>query len=49
MEKMNLQYSVAALYDGGWRTCDKTDLIIEYGLTTEEADQICQALAELEQ
>lgn len=41
--------SAAALYDGGWRTEDKAELIAEYGLTEDEANEICEILAEFEQ
>lgn len=40
--------SAAALYDGGWRSEDKEDLIEEYQLTEEEATNICEILAEIE-
>lgn len=40
--------SAAALYDGGWRSEDKEDLIEEYQLTEEEANTICDILAEIE-
>jgi hypothetical protein len=36
--------SAAALYDGGWRAEDRDQLIKEYDLTAEEADEICKAL-----
>ncbi len=48
MMTINNQYSAAALYDGGWRAEDKADLISEYQLTAEEAEEICEELAELE-
>lgn len=37
-----------ALYDGGWRSSDRTQLIKEYELTEDEADMMCEALEELE-
>ena len=37
-----------SLYDGGWRSSDKTDLIGEYRLTEEEADKLYEKLEELE-
>lgn len=40
--------SAAALYDGGWRAEDKDELMTEYDLTEEEADEICEYLAEYE-
>ena len=42
---MNNQYSAASLYDGGWRAKDRDQLISEYDLTAEEADEICRELA----
>lgn len=41
------QYSVASLYDGGWRAEDRDELIAEYDLTEEEADNICEGLREI--
>lgn len=38
--------SAAALYDGGWRANDRDELIAEYHLTEEEADELCKILAE---
>ena len=46
MMTMNNQYSAASLYDGGWRAEDRDQLIDEYQLTEEEADEICRELAE---
>ena len=46
---MDNQYSAAGLYDGGWRAEDRDQLIIEYDLTAEEADEICRELAEYEE
>ena len=40
--------SAAALYDGGWRAEDKEDLIAEYQFTEEEADELCEILAEFD-
>lgn len=40
-----ITFEVAALYDGGWRSEDKEDLISEYGFSEEEAEKICEALA----
>ena len=39
----------ASLYDGGWRAEDREQLISEYSLTTEEADEICETLKEMEE
>ena len=49
MMTMNNQYSAASLYDGGWRAEDRDQLIEEYNLTEEEADEICRGLAEVEE
>ena len=38
--------SAAALYDGGWRAEDKDQLMTEHDLTEDEADAICEKLAE---
>ena len=45
---MDNQYSAANLYDGGWRADDRDELIEEYGLTEDEADDICKELARIE-
>jgi hypothetical protein len=42
----DLESTAAALYDGGWRSEDKEQLISEYGLTEDEADIICKYLKE---
>jgi len=47
MMTMNSQYSAASLYDGGWRAEDRDQLIEEYNLTADEADEICKELADL--
>ena len=47
MMTMNNQYSAASLYDGGWRAEDRDQLIGEYNLTAEEADELCKELAEM--
>ena len=45
---MDYRTSAAYLYDGGWRVKDKDELMSEYRLTEEEADEICKVLAEYE-
>lgn len=45
----NFELCAAALYDGGWRSTDRDQMMSEYNLTQEEADGICEVLAELEQ
>lgn len=42
------QSIAAALFEGGWRKEDKEQLMQEYGLTDEQADVICELLAEME-
>jgi hypothetical protein len=39
----------ASLYDGGWRSGDRAELMAEYNLTEEDADLICGALGRFEQ
>lgn len=39
----------AALYDGGWRSADADQLRTEYDLTEEETQELCAALADLEE
>lgn len=41
--------SAAALYDGGWRSADADQLRTEYDLTEEETQELCAALANLEE
>lgn len=38
----------AYLYDGGWRSGDLNDLMLDYGLEREPAEQICALLKEIE-
>lgn len=44
----DINTTAASLYDGGWRAEDRCQLVNEYNLTTEEADEICEALKEME-
>lgn len=46
---MDYRTSAAALYDGGWRAEDRDELIDEYNMSEEEADAICEILAEYEE
>ena len=47
---MYVSYQAAALYDGGWRSTDKEEMLSCYDdLTEEEAERICDELAELEE
>ena len=41
--------SAAALYDGGWRSEDKDQLMSEYDMTEEEADEVCEYLKRFEE
>lgn len=41
--------SAAALCDGGWRASDRDQLIEEYNLHPDDADAICEKLAEYEE
>lgn len=42
--------SAAALYDGGgWRSADADQLRTEYDLTEKETQELCAALADLEE
>ena len=41
--------SAVALFDGGWRSKDKQELIQEYDLTEEEAGELCAILASYEE
>lgn len=44
MQRHELEDVAASLYDGGWRAEDRAEMVSEYGLTTEEASQICELL-----
>ena len=46
MNNSDILSAAASLYDGGWRSDDRDDLIEEYGLTGDEADKLCEALLE---
>lgn len=39
----------ASLYDGGWRSGDRAELMAEYNLSAEDADLICRVLGRFEQ
>lgn len=41
--------TAASLYDGGWRAEDYEQLISEYNLMAEEAEEICKVLEEMEE
>lgn len=40
--------SAAVFYVGGWRAEDRIDLTTVYGLTDEEAEQLCKILLKME-
>lgn len=44
----DIQSSASALYDGGWRSEDKDQLIAEYSLTEDEAVALCNELSRME-
>ena len=44
----DLQASAAALYDGGWRSTDRDQLMEECQMTEDEAVKICELLARWE-
>ena len=47
---MCISYQVAGLYDGGWHSTDKEEMLSCYDdLTEEEAERICNELAILEE
>ena len=52
-DEYKLRDCASALYDGGWRAEDKEWLIqeygTEYGLSEDEAERICEYLAEFEE
>lgn len=43
------QFAAAALFDGGWRSTDRDELIREYDLSETEVDELCEALKEIEE
>lgn len=45
---MDINTSVAYLYDGGWRKEDKEQLIKEYEFSEDEADAIASELEKIE-
>lgn len=46
--RRNYRDMACSLYDGGWRSTDRSDLISEYELTEAEADGICAELTDIE-
>lgn len=45
----DIESSAAALYDGGWRSADRDQLIAEYDLTANEADVLCKELERIQE
>ena len=45
---LNIEYSAASLYDGGWRAKDRNELIDEHEFVEEDAREICNLLLEFE-
>lgn len=46
---MSILYDDAcALFDGGWRSSDRDQLVDEYGFTDDEVDLVVHFLQELE-
>lgn len=48
MTRQEMEYTAAALYDGGWLSTDKDELTAEYGLSESDVCEVCMILAELE-
>ena len=44
----DIDYTAAALYDGGWRSSDRDQLAAEYGLDGDDLDAVCAALKAME-
>jgi len=44
----DIRSSASSLYDGGWRSEDKEQLMEEYKLSEKDTDTICKVLEELE-
>ena len=40
----DVETSAAFLYDGGWRSADREELMREYDLSESETDEICKSL-----
>lgn len=48
MERAMIEDMVASLYDGGWRAADIEDIITEYDLTADEADEVVAEFGRIE-
>ena len=49
MDTNKSEYSASALYDGGWRAKDYTELQAEYNLSTTECDVLCKLISQYEE
>ena len=49
IEEIQRHECASFLFDGGWRSGDAAQLIEEYGITSEEAEKICEILAQFEE
>lgn len=47
-DDIRIQDQAVALYDGGWRSDDRDELVQEYGLSDDEADRIVEYLRRLD-
>ena len=48
MDRYEAMTTACNLYDGGWRASDKDLLMEEYGITSEDAELICEALERIQ-
>lgn len=46
---VDIESFAADLYDGGWRAYDRYELIEDYNLSPDDADDICEKLAEYDE
>lgn len=49
MSENAISAAAANLYDGGWRSCDRDQLISNYDITGADADAICKVLGLIEE
>lgn len=49
MNQMDLELSAGNLFDGGWRSYDRDDLIYAYNLDQDTADSLCEELKKIEE
>lgn len=48
MDRNEAMTTACNLYDGGWRAEDKEYLMDEYDISEEEAELLCECLAEIQ-